>query len=181
MRRPADEILAEVRERTADLPGIEVQTQTPRAGPGGEKPISIQVSSRYPALLDTTVAAIREVMNHTPGLEDVEDSRPLPGIEWRVRVDRAQAARFGADVALVGNTIQLVTNGVKIGEYRPDDADDIVFRHQPGHDAVHVATLFRQRFISKDVVAGFGGGAPCERGFGIVGEMLDLYQLSSTL
>ena len=124
LRRPADEILAEVRERTADLPGIEVQTQTPRAGPGGEKPISIQVSSRYPALLDPTVAAIRGVMDHTPGLEDVEDSRPLPGIEWRVRVDRAQAARFGADVALVGNTIQLVTNGVKIGEYRPDDADE---------------------------------------------------------
>jgi multidrug efflux pump len=124
LRRPADEILAEVRERTADLPGIEVQTQTPRAGPGGEKPISIQVSSRYPALLDPTVAAIRGLMDHTPGLEDVEDSRPLPGIEWRVRVDRAQAARFGADVALVGNTIQLVTNGVKIGEYRPDDADE---------------------------------------------------------
>ncbi len=123
-RRPADEILAEVRERTADLAGVEVETQTPRAGPGGDKPISIQVASRYPALLGGTVAAIRGVMDQTPGLEDVEDSRPLPGIEWRVTVDRAQAARFGADVALVGNTIQLVTNGVKIGEYRPDDADE---------------------------------------------------------
>jgi multidrug efflux pump len=39
-------------------------------------------------------------------------------------VNRAQAGRFGADVATVGNAIQLVTNGIKVGEYRPDDADD---------------------------------------------------------
>jgi len=40
------------------------------------------------------------------------------------QVDRAEAARFGADILLVGNMIQLVTNGIKVGEYRPDDAED---------------------------------------------------------
>ncbi len=57
-------------------------------------------------------------------LIDVEDSRPIPGIEWEIKVDRAQAGRFGADVLSVGKTIQLVTNGIKVGEYRPDDADE---------------------------------------------------------
>jgi multidrug efflux pump len=41
-----------------------------------------------------------------------------------MEVDRAQAALFGADVTTVGSAIQLVTNGVKVGEYRPDDAED---------------------------------------------------------
>ena len=50
----------------------------------------------------------------------------MPGIDWRLQVDRAQAARFGADVTTVGNTIQLVTNGIMLGDYRPDDADDEV-------------------------------------------------------
>ncbi|MCK5325936.1 MAG: efflux RND transporter permease subunit, partial [Woeseiaceae bacterium] len=45
-------------------------------------------------------------------------------IEWQIKVDRAEAARFGADIALVGAMVQLVTNGIKIGEYRPDDTDD---------------------------------------------------------
>ena len=49
---------------------------------------------------------------------------PLPGIEWQLKVDRAEAARFGADVALVGAMVQLVTNGLKLGEYRPDDSDE---------------------------------------------------------
>lgn len=123
-RRPAAEILREVRDRTADIPGIVIETQTPRAGPGSDKPIGIEVASRYPDALEAAVARIRAILDHMDGLEDVEDSRPLPGIEWRISVDRAQAARFGADVTLVGNTIQLVTNGIKIGEYRPDDADE---------------------------------------------------------
>jgi len=59
-----------------------------------------------------------------PGIINIEDSRPLPGIEWQIKVDRAEAARFGADIALVGAMVQLVTNGIKIGEYRPNDSDD---------------------------------------------------------
>jgi multidrug efflux pump len=123
-RRPAADILEDVRARTADIAGIVIDTKTPRAGPGGDKPIVIELSSRDASALESAVARVRAVMDDIEGLEDVEDSRPLPGIEWRIGVDRAQAARFGADVTLVGNTIQLVTNGIKIGEYRPDDADE---------------------------------------------------------
>jgi multidrug efflux pump len=50
----------------------------------------------------------------------------VPGIEWQVTVDRAQAARFGADVMMVGKAVQLVTNGIRVADYRPDDADDEV-------------------------------------------------------
>jgi len=123
-RRPAAQILEEVRDRTSDIAGVVVETKTPRAGPGGDKPIVIELSSRFPDALAAAVSRVRAVLDGMNGLEDIEDSRPLPGIEWRIGVDRAQAARFGADVTLVGNTIQLVTNGIKIGEYRPDDADE---------------------------------------------------------
>jgi multidrug efflux pump len=123
-RRPAARILDEVRDRTADIAGVHIETQTPRAGPGAERPISVEVSSRFPERIEPAVARIRAVMDEMEGLQDIEDSRPLPGIEWQLSVDRGQAARFGADVTLVGNTIQLVTNGIKLGEYRPDDADE---------------------------------------------------------
>ena len=63
-------------------------------------------------------------METIPAIIDIEDSRPLPGIEWRLEVDRSQAAKFGADVSIVGSIIQLVTNGIKLGDYRPDDADE---------------------------------------------------------
>lgn len=60
------------------------------------------------------------------GLRNIEDTRPLPGIEWILDVDRKEAGRFGADVASVGGLIQLVTNGFLIAQYRPDNAEDEV-------------------------------------------------------
>ena len=123
-RRKSDEILAEIRDRTADLVGITIETRKPDPGPPIGKPIHIEVSSRFPALLDEAVADIRSIMEQHPAVTNIEDSRPLPGIEWQIDVDRAEAARFGADISLVGAMVQLVTNGIKIGEYRPDDSDD---------------------------------------------------------
>ena len=57
---------------------------------------------------------------------DVENSLPKPSLEWRLVVDRAKAALAGADVSAVGLAVQMLTNGVKVGEYRPDRADDAV-------------------------------------------------------
>jgi multidrug efflux pump len=71
-----------------------------------------------------TTGRVRDALESIDGVFNVEDTRPMPGIEWQIDVDRAQAAKFGADITLVGNMIQLVTNGIKIGEYRPDDAED---------------------------------------------------------
>ena len=123
-RRKSDAILAEIREKTADLVGITIETRKPDPGPPIGKPIHIEVSSRFPALLEEAVADIRSIMEQHPAVTNIEDSRPLPGIEWQIDVDRAEAARFGADISLVGAMVQLVTNGIKIGEYRPDDSDD---------------------------------------------------------
>jgi multidrug efflux pump len=123
-RRKADDIFVEIRERTSDLVGITIETRKPDAGPPQGKPIRIEFSSRFPALLEDAVSTVLGRMEDHPAIVNIEDSRPLPGIEWQLRVDRAEAARFGADVALVGAMVQLVTNGIKIGEYRPDDSDD---------------------------------------------------------
>ena len=60
------------------------------------------------------------------GFADVEDSRPLPGVEWQLAVDRSEAARYGADVTLLGQAVQLLTVGVPVAEYRPDDTDEEV-------------------------------------------------------
>jgi len=123
-RRTADEILADVRADTADLVGISIEARKPDMGPQTGKPVQIEFTSRVPEALEQAIREARAIMGRHPGLINIEDSRPLPGIEWQIRVDRAEAARFGADVSLVGAMVQLVTNGIKLGEYRPDDADD---------------------------------------------------------
>ncbi|MCW9017578.1 MAG: efflux RND transporter permease subunit, partial [Kangiellaceae bacterium] len=40
--------------------------------------------------------------------------------------DREKAARYGASIATLGNAVQMITNGIKVTDYRPDDTDDEV-------------------------------------------------------
>ena len=125
-RDPADTILTEIRRRTADIAGIHIETRKQEGGPPGGKPVQLQIGSRYPQLLEPAVVKVRELVDEIGGFVDVEDDRPLPGIEWQLSVDRTKAARFGADITIVGNAVQMVTNGIKVSDYRPDDADDEV-------------------------------------------------------
>lgn len=123
-RRPADEILADIRARTADLAGIRIETRKQEGGPPTGKAVQLELSSRFPELLPQAAAHVRRGLDEIGGFVDAEDSRPLPGIEWQLAVDRAQAAKFGVDVTTIGNAIRLVTNGMQLGTYRPDDSDD---------------------------------------------------------
>ena len=123
-RRRSNAILADLRERTADIPGIIVEMRKPDSGPPTGKDVRIELSSRNPALLPPVVESIRQHLKGVSGLIDVEDSRPIPGIEWQLQVDRAQAGRFASNIFDVGNVVQFVTNGVKVGEYRPNDTDE---------------------------------------------------------
>ncbi|MBJ3777454.1 efflux RND transporter permease subunit [Acuticoccus mangrovi] len=122
-RRPALDIFEDIRARTA-FPGIKTEVRKVEGGPPTGKDIQLQVSSNN---YDTLLAVTKRVHDHVAtveGLRDVEDDRPLPGIEWQLDVDREEAGRFGADVQTVGQIIQLVTNGVLLSRYQPDDSDD---------------------------------------------------------
>jgi multidrug efflux pump len=124
-RRPAARIIEDIRQAVADIPGIRVQITQQQQGPGQAKPVELQIAG-LPDQLAGGVDTLRERMDTLGGFADIEDNRPLPGIDWALQVDREQAARFGADVQLVGNAVQLVTNGVLIADYRPDNSDDEV-------------------------------------------------------
>jgi len=124
LRRPAKAILDEVLERTSGLAGVFVDPREQEAGPPVGKPVQVELASRFPDALPAAIGTVRSAMENLGGLVNIEDSRPLPGIEWEVRVDRAQAAKFGVDVNQLGRAVQMVTTGIKVGEYRPDDTDD---------------------------------------------------------
>ncbi len=125
-RRPASEIMAEVRERTADLAGIVVEPEVQESGITSGKPIQIELSAIDTSMLAQAVADLRLGMEQVGGFIDVTDNRPLPGIDWRIEVNRQEAARFGTDVSSIGSAVQLITNGIMLGDYRPDNADDEV-------------------------------------------------------
>ncbi len=125
-RRPIKEIIAELREKTANIAGIELEFKFPEAGPPSENDVMIEISSREPALMPEALKTLRQWMESHPAFTNINDTGNKPGIDWEVNIKRDDAARFGADATLVGNTIQFVTNGLKIGDYLPDDTTEEV-------------------------------------------------------
>ena len=121
------EIFAEIRQSTANMPGIYVTGKEVEAGPPVGKDIQIQISSTDRELMYKTTAEIRDwIKLNIEGLRDIEDTLPLAGIQWEMVVDRPHAAMLGVNVSNIGQMVQMVTNGVRLGEFRPDDADDEV-------------------------------------------------------
>jgi multidrug efflux pump len=130
-RLPAHAIMDQIRERTQSIPGVLIEVTAPRAGPPTGKPIQVQLAALDPAKLPAAARTVAEALSKIPEVRDLDDGLPLPGIDWKINVNKTEAAKYGAGLTAVGNAVQLVTNGVKVTEYRPSDNDkavDIIVR-----------------------------------------------------
>ena len=115
---------AEIRKAFEDFVGAHIEISAFEEGPPVGKDVQISVLSSNREVLLETATIIRKKLDDTDGLVDIEDTRPLPGTEWHLDIDRERAAKFGVDINQVGGVVQLVTNGALAGRFRPDDAID---------------------------------------------------------
>jgi multidrug efflux pump len=117
-------VMATLQSKLDQIPGIKTQTLSLAMGPGATKPIHLRLKGDDFDLLRQTTADIRSQVEALDGVILVEDTLPLPGIDWQLTVDVAKAGRFGADVASVGSMVQLVTRGVKLDTMRVDSSEE---------------------------------------------------------
>ncbi|GIT21501.1 MAG: multidrug resistance protein [Gammaproteobacteria bacterium] len=115
------------RQAISQIPGVRAEIVSVEQGPPVGKEIQVELSGEELDLLFIEAGRIREFMeNEMTGLIDIDDTAPLPGIEWEINVDRAQAAMLGANMSEIGAAVQLLTNGIFMGDYRPDDSEEEV-------------------------------------------------------
>jgi multidrug efflux pump len=119
-----DQVLADIEARLANIPGVFAELTQQKEGPQQGKPIQLEVASNDHAYLEKITALARDTFEQTEGLLNIDDTRPLPGIEFKLDVDRTAAGRFGADVAQIGAMVQLLTRGITLDSVTPDDSDD---------------------------------------------------------
>ncbi|WP_019953902.1 efflux RND transporter permease subunit [Yoonia vestfoldensis] len=119
-----DLVLAQLQEQLNTIPGIETEILAQARGPASGKPVHLRLKGDNWDDLVTAAQITRARFEQTPGLITIEDSLPLPGIDWQIDVDVATAGRFGADVASVGAMVQLVTRGILLDTMRVDSSDE---------------------------------------------------------
>jgi multidrug efflux pump len=121
-----DLVLDQLTESLEQLPGTRIEILSASRGPASGKPVSLRLKSdNWDDLVAATTLA-REKFENTAGLNLIEDTLPLPGIDWQIDVDVEKAGRYGADVATVGGMVQLVTRGILLDTMRVDSSDEEV-------------------------------------------------------
>ncbi|WP_157016543.1 efflux RND transporter permease subunit [Mesorhizobium xinjiangense] len=145
-RKPASEILDDLRAAMTGIPGADIEVSVPDAGPPTGKAIQIRLSASEPEGLDQVARETAAMLRTVPDVIDISNGLPPPGIDWELEVNRSMAARFGIGPGSVGTVVQLVTNGLKLSEYRPAGVDDAVeIRLRLPEDRRTLATLDQLR------------------------------------
>lgn len=119
-----DVVMEKIMAKIATIPGIKSEYLAQDRGPSSGKPIQLRLKGNDFARLDEAVRYVEAHMADMTGVTAIEDTRPLPGIDWVIDVDVTRAGRFGADVATVGGMVQLVTRGILLDTMRVPSSDE---------------------------------------------------------
>ena len=148
---PADGILDDLEQRLTSIAGVKAEVRRHRAGPPRGKAVELDVTAPTPKALALATREVRRFVDSLSNLENTEDSRPPTGIEWRLDIDRAEAARFGVDVAKIGQYARFVTRGLKLGELESRDRQESDAGTQPNRgrasdEEIDILMRFPERY-----------------------------------
>ena len=117
-------VLNNLQNRLDIIPGIKTQILNLAMGPASAKPVHLRIKGNDWDDLLTATSLVRQKFENTEGLSAIEDTLPLPGIDWRIDVDVEKAGRYGANVVTVGAMVQLVTRGILLDTMRVESSDE---------------------------------------------------------
>ncbi len=123
-RRRTQAIVSDLEGAIVGIPGIFTEVIAIDQGPPVGKDIGIQISSQNPGDLRAATQLVKAKFASMDGIVEIEDTTPLPGVEWEFEVDRAEAGRLGLDIGRIGAALSFATEGALVGQYRPADADE---------------------------------------------------------
>ena len=117
------QIMDLLREQFLDTSGYIVQVEAEEGGPPIGKPLQLSVRGDNEQELILAIQKIRRFVESIGSFIEIEDTTVNRGIEWELEINRTKAAQYGAGLSDVGAAVQMVTNGIKVGEYRPLNLD----------------------------------------------------------
>lgn len=133
LKEPSDrnlsgrQIMDIAKNRVSDMPGIIVEIAELEGGPDFSSPLQIGIFANNESDVIEATDNIERFLNEgIDGMANVRSTLTFPRIDWKVEVDKQKAAQLGVNIVDIGALVQMLTNGFKVGEYRPDDSRDEV-------------------------------------------------------
>ena len=143
-RPKAKAIMSEMGRLLEDVSGVIIEIGEERKGPVSGKPIELEISAIAddPKLIAEGYKYVAGAMEKIGGFRNVDNTMPLPGIQWELVINKAQAAKFGIGVSQIGSIVQMMTRGSKVSSYMPADLDE----------EIDIVVRFPERFRALDQI-----------------------------
>ncbi len=124
-RKPARQIIDDIHRKANKVAGIRVEIQEREDGPPQGKNLEVEIRGFDFDDIEKEAQNLNAFLSDRSDLfVDIDNSLPLPGIKWEFITNREKAGFYDADIETLGGVTQLVTNGLLVARYRPDDSDD---------------------------------------------------------
>jgi len=118
--KPAEQILAEVREQVEHIPGVAaaftqpLQLKIDESLEGTPAPLQVKIFGPDLNVLETIAKDVARLMENIPGLADVKMEQAAGIPQLQVEIDRQAAARYGIPVKTVSKIVQLAIGGEEL-------------------------------------------------------------------
>ena len=114
----------DLRNELSNISGIKYEVIEETGGPPVGKDLEIRITGPTSDILVPVTKSLRDYIDNLDELISIEDTLPIPLVDWELTIDKPKAAQFGVDIFTIGTAIKLVTEGIMIGKYRPNDIDE---------------------------------------------------------
>lgn len=157
-RRSAFEIMQEVRQKLADLPGVRANPVM-RQGIGGrvQKPVQFVIGGgSYEKLAEWRNIMLDKLQEDNPGLEGIDSDYKETKPQLRVQIDYDRAADLGVTTLDIGRTLQTLLGSRKVTTFveQGEEYDIILeaertdFRTPKSLDNIYVRSSTTEELIS---------------------------------
>jgi len=149
--RPIIEIMQDVQELTAAVPGIEnVQFRRAVNGPPVEPPVSFRLFGDNYDELSAIAGEIRRKLEEYPELYNISDNLEVGTPELRVRINQDRAAALGLSTAAVGSFIRSSFDGITATTIFVENEEiDVIVRYA-GNQISSVRQLLQLKIPTPD-------------------------------
>ncbi|HEY3416874.1 MAG TPA: efflux RND transporter permease subunit, partial [Armatimonadota bacterium] len=113
-----DEAIQKVNREFAAIPGVKVTAALAEHGPGGDAPITIEVSGPDKDKIQQVAEQISTIVQATKGTYNTELSTREGRPEMQAHIDRDRAARYGISVAQIATALRTSLEGDTTTKYR---------------------------------------------------------------
>ena len=122
-RPPIDAIVADARQRLAQVPGITIQVTSSGGGGGGGSghPVAVQIQGPDLSQLNILADQLEQELDATPGLVNVSNGASVGSPELLVQVDQARADELGVSTASLGTAVRTAFAGVTATKFQKPD------------------------------------------------------------